>query len=121
MRRKLHARAKPYLCPPLKLGRELARELEKPPLGYISTTRVPPHLTSLSPSLLTHQSPRPTPLFVAVHRGRLDLGMIPAKPRLPSSFQDVHRVPLIPLSSPTPSPLAGAPCFAKHLHRLSFV
>ena len=86
------------------LGRELARELQKPPLGYISVPRVLPQLTHLSLASFGHQDRPISPEFASVHHGRLGLGMIPAKPSLPSSFRYAHRVPLIPLSSPPPCP-----------------
>ena len=60
--------------------------LQSLPLGYISVPRVLPQLTHLSLASFPLWNHPISPEFASVHHGRLGLGMIPAKPSLPSPF-----------------------------------
>ncbi|XP_048535431.1 formin-like protein 6 [Triticum urartu] len=109
MRRKRHARAMPCLCPPLKLGRELARELEKPLPRLYKDPRTPPHLTILSPFLLPHWSASPRRFLLRPPRPPPEFVSIPATASPLSSSQALHYLHLLPAVRPNPLPLAGEP------------
>nr|XP_045089377.1 WAS/WASL-interacting protein family member 1-like isoform X2 [Aegilops tauschii subsp. strangulata] len=97
----------PNHCPPLMLDRELARELEKPPRGYISVPRALPQL--IHPSLASFALwNRQISLFFAVLVSAIaGVRSSPVCLALPSPFQLVPRFPLTPVAHPNHFTIAG--------------